>query len=106
MLKIHNLQAGLEGGKEILKGLDLAVGKGEVHAIMGPNGAGKSTLGYVLAGRQGYEITDGSVTLDGVDVMEMEPEERARAGLFLEGIGRWASGISGEGKVRRQHGTR
>lgn len=71
------------GGKEILKGLDLTIGKGEVHAIMGPNGAGKSTLSYILTGREGYEVTEGSIEFDGWSVLDMEPEERAALGLFL-----------------------
>ena len=84
MLKINNLHVSVdEGQKPILKGLSLEVPKGEVHAIMGPNGAGKSTLSYVLTGRDGYEVTDGSATLDGADLLEMEPEERAAAGVFL-----------------------
>ena len=82
MLKIENLHAKIDG-KPILKGLTLEVNAGEVHAIMGPNGAGKSTLGYVLGGRPGYEVTEGSVTFDGVDLLELEPNERAAAGLFL-----------------------
>jgi len=82
MLKIENLQASVED-KDILKGLNLEVKPGEVHAIMGPNGSGKSTLAYMLAGRDGYEITGGSVTYDGEDLLEMEPEERAAAGVFL-----------------------
>ena len=82
MLKIENLHANV-GDKEILKGLTLEVGAGEVHAIMGPNGSGKSTLGYVLAGREGYEATSGSVTFDGKDLLAMEPHERAAAGFFL-----------------------
>lgn len=82
MLKIENLHAEI-GGKPILKGLSLSVNAGEVHAIMGPNGAGKSTLGYVLGGRPGYDVTEGSVTFDGADLLEMEPHERAAAGLFL-----------------------
>jgi len=82
MLKIENLHAEIDG-KPILKGLSLEVNAGEVHAIMGPNGAGKSTLGYVLGGRPGYEVTEGSVTFDGVDLLELEPNERAAAGLFL-----------------------
>ncbi|SNB62364.1 Iron-regulated ABC transporter ATPase subunit SufC [Arboricoccus pini] len=82
MLKIENLKAGVEG-KEILKGLNLQVKPGQVHAIMGPNGSGKSTLAYVLAGRDGYEVSGGSVTFDGHDVTEMSPEERAAAGIFL-----------------------
>lgn len=82
MLKIENLHAEIDG-KEILKGLTLSVNAGEVHAIMGPNGAGKSTLGYVLGGRPGYEVTAGSITFDGADLLEMEPHERAAAGVFL-----------------------
>ena len=84
MLKIENLHASLEEeDKPILKGVDLEVGAGSVHAIMGPNGSGKSTLSYVLSGRDGYEVTGGSATLDGADLLGMEPEERAAAGLFL-----------------------
>ncbi|RYE03377.1 MAG: Fe-S cluster assembly ATPase SufC [Sphingomonadales bacterium] len=82
MLKIDNLRAEVDG-KEILRGLTLAVNAGEVHAIMGPNGAGKSTLGYVLGGRPGYEPTGGTVTFDGANLLEMAPHERAAAGLFL-----------------------
>jgi Fe-S cluster assembly ATP-binding protein len=82
MLEIENLRATVDG-KEILKGLTLTVPTGEVHAIMGPNGAGKSTLSYVLAGRAGYEVTGGSVKLDGVDLLSLEIEQRAAAGLFL-----------------------
>jgi Fe-S cluster assembly ATP-binding protein len=82
MLKIEGLTAEVEG-KQILKGIDLEVPAGEVHAIMGPNGSGKSTLSYVLAGREGYEVTGGSATLDGVDLLALEPEERAAAGVFL-----------------------
>ncbi|MFN7174179.1 MAG: Fe-S cluster assembly ATPase SufC [Thermaurantiacus tibetensis] len=82
MLEIRNLHASVDG-REILKGLDLSVRAGEVHAIMGPNGAGKSTLAYVLAGREGYEVTAGSVTFDGTDLLSMAPHERAAAGLFL-----------------------
>lgn len=86
MISIKDLRASIEtddGDKEILKGVDLDIKGGEVHAIMGPNGAGKSTLAYVLAGREDYEVTGGSVELDGVDLTEMDPEERAAAGLFL-----------------------
>lgn len=82
MLKIENLHVRV-GGKEILKGLSLEAKAGEVHAIMGPNGAGKSTLGNVLAGREGYEVTEGSVEYDGTNLLELEPEERAAAGVFL-----------------------
>jgi len=82
MLKIENLHARI-GAKEILKGLSLEVKPGEVHAIMGPNGAGKSTLGNVLAGRSGYEVTAGTVTFDGRNLLELEPEARAAAGVFL-----------------------
>src|SRR5205809_399525 len=82
MLDIKNLFAGIDG-KEILHGLDLHVGTGEVHAIMGPNGSGKSTLANVLAGRPHYEVTRGTVTYEGKDVLSMPPEERAREGLFL-----------------------
>jgi Fe-S cluster assembly ATP-binding protein len=84
MLEIKNLHVKLEEeDKQILKGVNLTVEAGKVHAIMGPNGSGKSTLSYVLSGRDGYDVTDGSVTLLGEDVLEMEPEERAAAGMFL-----------------------
>ncbi|MGB7373593.1 Fe-S cluster assembly ATPase SufC [Pontixanthobacter sp.] len=82
MLKITNLHATI-GETEILKGLTLEVGAGQVHAIMGPNGAGKSTLSYVLGGRPGYEVTAGSVTFNGADLLDIDPHERAAAGLFL-----------------------
>jgi Fe-S cluster assembly ATP-binding protein len=82
MIKINNLHANIEG-KEILKGLSLEVKAGEIHAIMGPNGAGKSTLASILAGRQEYEVTEGSVDFDGADLLEMDTEVRAREGLFL-----------------------
>lgn len=82
LLTIKDLHASVEE-KQIIKGLDLDIKPGEVHAIMGPNGAGKSTLGYVLSGREGYSVDSGSVTLDGEDLLEMETEDRARAGLFL-----------------------
>ena len=84
MLKIENLHVKLEDeNREILKGLSLTVKPGEVHAIMGPNGSGKSTLSYVLAGREGYEVTEGSVTYNGEDMLALEPHERAAKGLFL-----------------------
>ncbi|MEM6942667.1 MAG: Fe-S cluster assembly ATPase SufC [Pseudomonadota bacterium] len=84
MLEIRNLEVSLEEeDKQILKGVDLTIEAGKVHAIMGPNGSGKSTLSYVLAGREGYEVSAGSATLDGEDLLEMEPEERAAAGVFL-----------------------
>ena len=82
MLKIEGLRAEIDG-KEILRGIDLEVPTGEVHAIMGPNGSGKSTLSYVLSGREGYEVTSGTAAFEGQDILEMEPEERAAAGLFL-----------------------
>jgi Fe-S cluster assembly ATP-binding protein len=82
MLRIQNLHANV-GGKEILKGVDLNVPAGEVHAVMGPNGAGKSTLSYVLAGRDGYEVTAGSVALNGEDLLAFSPDERAARGVFL-----------------------
>ena len=82
MLTIENLHATV-ADKPILKGLSLRINAGEIHAIMGPNGAGKSTLSYVLGGRPGYEVTDGSATFDGADLLDREPHERAAAGLFL-----------------------
>lgn len=82
MLQINNLHATV-ADKPILKGLSLTLNAGEIHAIMGPNGAGKSTLGYVLSGRPGYEVTEGSVTFNGEDLLAMDPHERAAAGLFL-----------------------
>src|SRR5580692_10127737 len=83
MLEIRNLHARLKDGREILKGIDLSVEAGEVHAIMGPNGSGKSTLAAVLAGRDGYEVTGGEVLYQGKDLLDLDPEERAREGLFL-----------------------
>jgi Fe-S cluster assembly ATP-binding protein len=82
MLEIQNLHAAVDG-KEILKGVDLTINAGEVHAIMGPNGSGKSTLSYALAGRDGYEITEGRVLYEGEDLLELDPEERAQRGIFL-----------------------
>ncbi len=83
MLEIKNLHVGLEGEKEILKGIDLSVKAGEVHAIMGPNGSGKSTLANILAGREGYNVTDGTVQYQGNNLLDKSPEERAWEGLFL-----------------------
>ena len=82
LLKIENLHATVDG-KAILRGIDLEIAPGEVHAIMGPNGSGKSTLSYVLSGRDGYEVTEGSVTFKGKNLLELEPEQRAGEGLFL-----------------------
>ena len=82
MLSVKGLKANV-GGKEILRGLDLEIRPGEVHAIMGPNGSGKSTLAHVLAGREGYEVTAGSVRFEGTELLDLEPEERAQKGLFL-----------------------
>src|ERR1700729_2060292 len=82
LLEIKNLHAGVEN-KQILKGIDLTINPGEVHAIMGPNGSGKSTLAAILAGREGYEITQGQVIYNGLDLLDLDPEERAREGLFL-----------------------
>jgi hypothetical protein len=82
MLRIENLHATVDD-KPILKGISLVINPGEIHAIMGPNGSGKSTLSYVLAGRPGYEVTEGSVTLDGEDLLELDPHERAAKGMFL-----------------------
>jgi Fe-S cluster assembly ATP-binding protein len=82
VLVIKNLHAEIDG-KQILRGLDLTIPKGEVHAIMGPNGSGKSTLAYILAGKDDYEVTEGSVTWNGEDLLAMEPDERAHAGVFL-----------------------
>lgn len=84
MLKIRNLKVELEEeNKEILKGVNLDIESGSVHAIMGPNGSGKSTLSYVMSGKSGYQVSEGTVNLDGEDILELEPEERAAAGLFL-----------------------
>ena len=84
MLEISNLHASVDNGEKlILKGLDLSVPKGEVHAIMGPNGSGKSTLSYVLTGRDGYDVTSGKVSFEGEDIGDLEPEERAARGLYL-----------------------
>jgi Fe-S cluster assembly ATP-binding protein len=82
MLEIKNLHATVDG-KEILRGINLVMRPGEVHAVMGPNGSGKSTLSYVLAGRQGYDVTDGDILFNGQSLLTMEPEERARDGVFL-----------------------
>ena len=82
LLEIKNLHARI-GDKEILKGIDLTIGRGEIHAVMGPNGAGKSTLNAVLTGRPDYEVTEGSIVYDGKDLLSMAPEERSWAGIFL-----------------------
>ena len=83
MLKINNLHAKIEDGVEILKGINLQINPGEVHAIMGPNGAGKSTLSSVIAGKEDYEVTDGEIIFDGEDIVEDAPEERAHKGIFM-----------------------
>src|SRR3546814_4878143 len=83
VLEIRGLRAGV-AGREILKGIDLTIRSGEVHAIMGPNGSGKSTLSHVIMGRPGYEVLGGSVTLDGTEMLGLAPWERAQAGLFLD----------------------
>ena len=82
MFEIENLHASIED-KEILKGVNLTIGKGEIHALMGPNGSGKSTLAYVLAGHPSYEVIEGSIRFNGEDILEMDPDERARKGVFL-----------------------
>ncbi|MDX6486542.1 MAG: Fe-S cluster assembly ATP-binding protein, partial [Gaiellaceae bacterium] len=82
-LELKNLHVALEDGTPIVKGVDLTISSGEVHAVMGPNGSGKSTLAYAVAGHPRYKVTKGSITLDGTDVLSMSVDERARAGLFL-----------------------
>src|SRR5438270_11367212 len=82
ILEIKDLNAGVED-KQILKGINLTINEGEIHAVMGPNGSGKSTLAAILAGREGYEITSGQVLYQGEDLLDLDPEERARKGLFL-----------------------
>src|SRR5580698_6478053 len=82
LLEIKDLHAGVEN-KQILKGINLVINPGEVHAIMGPNGSGKSTLAAILAGREGYDLTQGQVLYEGQDLLDLDPEERARAGVFL-----------------------
>ncbi len=83
LLEVRDLHARIEDGRKIIEGMNLVINPGEVHAIMGPNGAGKSTLSYVLSGKPGYEVTGGQVLFHGKDLLEMEPDERAAAGLFL-----------------------
>ena len=97
ILEIKNLHAGVEG-KQILKGVDLTINAGEVHAVMGPNGSGKSTLAQVLAGRDLYAVTGGSVIYDGKDLLEMPPEDRAREGPLAEGLKPYLGrrGLAGE----------
>ena len=82
VLRVQNLHVSI-GGKEILRGVDLTLRQGEIHALMGPNGSGKSTLSYALMGHPNYEVTAGSITLDGADLLALEPDLRAKAGLFL-----------------------
>src|SRR6187551_1547517 len=82
VLQIDNLHAAIDG-KEILKGVDLTIRQGEIHALMGPNGSGKSTLSYALMGHPNYEVTAGTATIDGASILELEPDERAKRGLFL-----------------------
>ena len=88
MLEIKNLHAGING-KEILKGIDLTINDGEVHALMGQNGAGKSTLSNILVGNPAYEVTQGSITFNGKDLLALSPEERAHEGLFLRSSNPW-----------------
>jgi Fe-S cluster assembly ATP-binding protein len=95
LLKITNLHAEIaEDGTEILKGLDLELNAGEIHAIMGPNGSGKSTLSKVISGHPAYEVTDGDILFKGESVLDMEPDERARAGIFWPSSTRWRSRAS------------
>src|SRR4051812_25717300 len=82
MLEIENLHVSVDG-REILRGIDLKIGAGEIHAIMGPNGSGKSTLAYVLAGRSGYDVTGGAIRFKGADLLSLQADERAAAGVFL-----------------------
>ena len=96
ILEIKNLSAGVEG-KQILKGVSLTISAGEVHAIMGPNGSGKSTLAAVLAGRDGYDVTGGEVIYDGKDLLDLDPEERAREGVVPR------VPVSGRNSRREQH---
>jgi Fe-S cluster assembly ATP-binding protein len=113
MLEIRNLHASVDG-KQILNGIDLEISAGEVHAVMGPNGSGKSTLSYVLAGREGYEVTEGEIRFRGRDLLALEPEERAAAGLFLAfqypveipGVGTMTFLKTALNAVRRQRGEK
>ena len=105
MLSIKNLKVSVEGN-EILKGLDLEIKPGEVHAIMGPNGSGKSTLSATLAGREEYEVTEGEVTFKGKDLLELDPEDRAGEGVFWPSSTRWRSPASATTSSCRRRSTR
>ncbi len=105
LLEIHGLRANA-GEKEILRGIDLTVNAGEVHAVMGPNGSGKSTLAQVLAGHPAYEVTAGEVLYQGLDLLDMDPEERAQAGVFSRSSTRWRSLASATRTSSAPHTTR